>query len=157
MGSPVVKSVQEAADQQYSYIICAVKCLTDVHTTSEILAPLLAKLASSPTTSIVLLQNGIGIEDDVLETLSGMNLRNPVISGCAWVDVTPVDGGRTVTQHGNERLVLGYHRSPNASECSESASRASLDQLCMLLRAGGSAVELAEIDVARWRKVLWYV
>lgn len=122
----VVKTIEEAADQQYSYIFCAVKCLTDVQSTSDILAPLLATLSSSPKTAVVLLQNGVGVEDDLQETFAKLGLSNPVISGCAWVDTTAVDGGRTITQRGNERLVLGYHKSPNAANFSQTTSQASL-------------------------------
>lgn len=150
----VVRSVEEAAGEDYSYIICAVKCLPDVRPTSEILAPLLQKL--SPSTRIVLLQNGVGIEDDIQEALAKQGSANPVLSGCAWVDATAVNGGRTVTQRGNERLVLGYHKpaSPDAS-FSEIHSRAALTRFCELLKKGGASPEPADIDTARWRKVLW--
>lgn len=145
----------DAADQSYSYIVCAVKCLTDVIPTSEILRPLFESLATSPTTSIVLLQNGVGIEDDLQRAFEKLGLKNPIISGCAWVDTTVLEGGRTISQHGNERLVLGYHKSSNNAHFSENVAQASLDCLWQMLQAGGVSAERAEIDVARWRKVLW--
>ena len=60
-------------------------------------------------------------------------------------------------QHGNERLVLGYHRPTSASPAlSEDVAKKSLGELVELFRAGGSVVEAApDADVARWRKVLW--
>ncbi|KAI0693225.1 ketopantoate reductase PanE/ApbA C terminal-domain-containing protein [Cytidiella melzeri] len=151
----VVRMVEEAADQDYSHIVCAVKCLPDVRSTSEILAPLLRKLSKSPETSIVLLQNGVGIEDDIYSAFAHLGLNNPVLSGCAWVDATAVDGGRTVAQHGTERLVIGYHRPASSTLFSEAASQVALDEFCDLLRSGGASVEPSDIDVARWRKVLW--
>ncbi|KAI0338877.1 2-dehydropantoate 2-reductase [Trametopsis cervina] len=151
----VVRDVEEAADQQYSYIICANKCLPDLHKTSDILRPLLNTLHNSPSTSIVLLQNGIGMEDDIQETLRDLGLDNPVISGCAWVDVTVTEEGRTVAQHGNERLVLGYHTPISTTNFSEAASRAALTRFCDLLALGGVSPESTDIDIARWRKVLW--
>jgi 2-dehydropantoate 2-reductase len=150
----VVRTVEEAANQQYTYIICAVKCLPDVRPTSEILGPLLDTLSSSPEAAIVLLQNGIGIEDDIFEALKHRGLNNPVISGCPWVYVTTMDGGKTISRRGNERLVLGYHRSSSAA-FSETTSQKALGRLCNLLRLGGASVEPSDIEVARWRMVLW--
>lgn len=149
--------MEEAADQKYSYIICAVKCLIDVTPTSDILKPLFNLLAASPATAVVLIQNGIGIEDGLQEAFAGRGLKNPIISGCAWVDTTVTDGGKTITQHGNERLVLGYHSPPDAENFSEDTSKAALDCLCESLKLGKVSAEPAEIDVARWRKVLWCV
>ena len=168
----MVRTVEEAADRTYAYIICALKCVPEISTTPAVLAPLISKLAatapspaadlpssstSTSTTTFVLLQNGIGIEDDLLDVLGVISAPTAVISGCCWVDTTAVDGGRKVVQHGNERLVLGYHR-PVSSLVgfSEDAAKKALGELVALLRAGGSVVEAApDADVARWRKVLW--
>ena len=77
-----------------------------------------------------------------------------------WVDTTMLDGGRRVVQHGSERLVLGFHRPPpeQASPMwfSEETSRSSLAELSALFQEAGAHVEIAaDMDVARWRKVLW--
>ena len=153
--------MSDAADRDYSFIVCATKCVPEVKKTTDILLPLLERLSSSPNTAIVLLQNGIGIEDQVLDWLNENGLSNTVISGCAWVDATMVDGGRKVVQHGNEKLVLGYHR-PQASHSTyertfkEVDAKMQLDTFCSLLRAGGTNPEAVDdIDIARWRKVLW--
>ncbi|KAI0769074.1 ketopantoate reductase PanE/ApbA C terminal-domain-containing protein [Trametes elegans] len=156
----VVRTVEEAADRHYSYIICASKSIPEITTTPTLLAPFLARLTSHGSrtpeqlpTAFVLLQNGIGIEDDLLAALSKIGADAIVISGCCWVDTTALDGGRKVVQHGNERLVLGYHRVPGADE--QPAQR-SLHQLCSLFHAvGGQAEAAPDIDIARWRKVLW--
>ncbi|RPD62618.1 hypothetical protein L226DRAFT_532388 [Lentinus tigrinus ALCF2SS1-7] len=69
----VVRSLEEAADRSYAYIICSFKCIPDITTTPALLAPLLSRLSADPptsTTTFVLLQNGIGIEDDLLEAVS---------------------------------------------------------------------------------------
>ena len=177
-----MRTVEEAADRPYAYIICALKCVPEISTTPAVLAPLISKLAAtytapSPaadrpssssststgtstntgTTTFVLLQNGIGIEDDLLDVLGVISAPTAVISGCCWVDTTAVDGGRKIVQHGNERLVLGYHRPASpAAGFSEDAAKNALGELVALLRAGGSVVDAApDADVARWRKVLW--
>lgn len=152
----VVRSVEEAADRPYSFIICATKCLPDVRPTSAILGPLLKALPLSPDTAIVLLQNGVGIEEDVQNAIANVGATNPVLSGCAWVDATTVDEGRRVVQHGNERLVLGYHRPACGHAPTDSRGPDALNKLCELLRAAGASAEAADdVDAARWRKVLW--
>lgn len=152
--------MKEAADHEYSFVICAFKCLLDVNPTTSILAPMLDVLATRPSTTIVLLQNGIGIEDDLQADLERRGCHNLIISGCAWTDTTLVNGGKTVVQHGNERLVLGYHKpktQTNDGGFSDSEAQAKLDSISDLFRQGGAHVDQADIDVARWRKVLWYV
>ena len=168
-----MRTVEEAADRTYAYILCAFKSAPEITTTPALLAPLISKLAgASPdpsininapatsTSTFVLLQNGIGIEDDLLEALSAIRapgVQAAVVSGYCWVDTTAIDGGRKIVQHGNERLVLGYHRPTSASPAlSEDVAKTSLGELVELFRAGGSVVEAApDADVARWRKVLW--
>ncbi|KAI0081620.1 2-dehydropantoate 2-reductase [Panus rudis PR-1116 ss-1] len=158
----IVRSIEESADRNYSFIVCATKCVPELNKTTDILSPLLEKLTQSPETAIVLLQNGIGIEDDVLDWLAQRSLKNIVLSGCAWVDTTAIDGGRTITQFGNERLVLGYHRPPTSTDATPSTTfskdiaREKLDTFSDILKASGANVEpVADMDAARWRKVLW--
>ncbi|EKM51612.1 uncharacterized protein PHACADRAFT_150148 [Phanerochaete carnosa HHB-10118-sp] len=152
----VVRTVEEAADRPYAFVICAAKCLPDVGLTSSILEPLLKTLPSTPETAIVLLQNGVGIEEDVQKAIAGSGATNPVLSGCAWVDVTVVDGGKRVVQHGNERLVLGYHKPPQGYTSTDNRGPDALNKLCSLLQfAGASAQVASDVDAARWRKVLW--
>ncbi|KAI9068717.1 2-dehydropantoate 2-reductase [Trametes sanguinea] len=155
----VVRTVEEAADRHYAYVICAFKCLPEIVTTPALLAPIISRLTTSPSkepTTFVLLQNGIGIEDDLLEELSKIDASSVVISGCCWVDTTAVDGGRKIIQHGNERLVLGYHQPSGGLKDGGEDSKRSLEILCSLLHAAGGNVEAApDVDIARWRKVLW--
>ncbi|TCD70743.1 hypothetical protein EIP91_001772 [Steccherinum ochraceum] len=154
----VVRTIEEAADTTYAFIVLATKCIPEVLPTEAILSPLLSHISSTPATSpttIVLLQNGIGIEDKLLAYLASANdldKRVAVVSGCAWVDATSVDGGRKVTQFGNERLVLGAHKYDAGGLDGEK----SLQEFCDILKqAGANAVPVDDIDAARWRKVLW--
>lgn len=153
----VIHSVGEAADRSYSFIVCATKCLSDIRSASSILEPLLKTLSSSLSTTVVLLQNGVGIEEDVQKALAGVGAENPVLSGCAWTDSTALDGGSRIVQHGNERLVLGCHAAVSRSASAGERGRADLERFCQLLQTGGVAAEtVKDIDAARWRKVLWY-
>jgi len=153
----VVRTAEEAADRHYSFIVCATKCVPEVISTPDILAPLVSPLLS-PNTVFLLIQNGIGIEDDLRAALAARGFKNIIMSACAWVDTTMVDGGLKVTQIGTERLTIGYHRpsSETDSTFSEDVAEKALTLLSELLTAGGSTPEpVVDIDAARWQKVLW--
>lgn len=67
------------------------RALPDVIPTSDLIGSLL-----SATDTFVLIQNGIGIHTD-------LQLARPdadIISCCAWIDATKVNGGRSVVQTG---------------------------------------------------------
>ncbi|KDQ64189.1 hypothetical protein JAAARDRAFT_218818 [Jaapia argillacea MUCL 33604] len=146
----IVNSIADAADRDYDYVICAFKCLPDVAKTPDLISPLLTK-----TKTFVLIQNGIAIEADLQTAVPDAT----IISGCAWIDVTAVDGGKTVVQTGQERLTLGYHRPPKTltNQFDEGAAKESLSVLVDLLQLGGASPEPTDdIDAARWRKILCF-
>ena len=157
-----MRTVEEAADRQYAYILCATKCIPEVLSTPTILQPLLSYLSDHPVatpspTTVVLLQNGVGIEDDLIAYLTSENLSSQVVvtSACAWVDTTAIDGGKKVTQFGTEKLVLGVHHFNDGMKIE---GKKALKGFCDILKlAGTEAVQVDDIDAARWRKVLWYV
>jgi len=130
----LVKSAEEAADRDYKFIICSVKCLPDVEPTSSILAPFLLPshqqhLSGSnthPPPTVVLIQNGIGIEQSLAEAFPLIH----IISCVAWIGanmITPPSAvpGKTsstpqtkkpvgaigpVIEHGaQDRLVFGLY------------------------------------------------
>ncbi|KAG8703318.1 hypothetical protein FRC09_004230 [Ceratobasidium sp. 395] len=126
-------------------------CLPDIQTTPQILGPLLAQ-----TRNFVLIQNGIGIELD-LQQAAGPGAV--VMSGCAWIDATIVDHGRTLKHGPLERLVVGAHpplgTSPKAPQSTE--AHTALTTFVDLLKNGGGTPEQAHnIDAARWKKIIWY-
>lgn len=65
------------------------RALPDVITTPDLIRPLLAK-----SHAFVLIQNGIGIELDLQRAVP----HATIISGCAYIDSTAVDGGKTIRQ-----------------------------------------------------------
>lgn len=63
------------------------------------------------------------------------------------------DGGRKVTQFGNERLVLGVH---HYNEEKRAEGENALNEFCEVLKLSGAyAIPVEDVDAARWRKVLW--
>ena len=75
----------------------------DVITTSRILGPLLAH-----TSTFVLVQNGIGVHEE----LRGAVPSATIISACAWVDATAVDGGNVIN-HGRMVCVFLVSSAPD--------------------------------------------
>ncbi|KAA1466557.1 6-phosphogluconate dehydrogenase C-terminal domain-like protein [Dentipellis sp. KUC8613] len=145
----VFRTASEAADRQYDLIICAFKALPDVTTTPEILQPLLHN-----TDTFVLIQNGIDIHRDLRKARPDAD----IISCCAWIDATPLNGGKAVEQTGPDKLSSGLHTDASPSKPSEERGRKALQTFHDILIAGGAGSEIVDnIDAARWRKVLWNV
>jgi hypothetical protein len=160
--------VSPTIETRLHYLQNAHRCLPDVQTTPQILGPLLAR-----SHNFVLIQNGIGIELDLQKVVPGA----VVMSGCAWIDATIVDHGRTL-KHGplvsktnqlqlcmrimrltQERLVVGAHpplgTSPKAPQSTE--AHTALTAFVNFLKNGGGTLEQAHnIDAARWKKIIWY-
>ncbi|CAE6477895.1 unnamed protein product [Rhizoctonia solani] len=147
----VVDSVDNAAnvEDNYDYIVCTFKCLPDIVTTPKLLGPLLTR-----SRNFVLIQNGIGIELDLQTAVP----EAVVMSGCAWIDATVVDHGRTLRHGPIEKLVVGAHpplgAPPGAPQSTETHS--ALTAFVDLLKTGGGTPEQAvNIEAARWKKIIW--
>jgi 2-dehydropantoate 2-reductase len=118
------------------FILVALKALPGVDTVE------IVRDAVGPDTAIVLVQNGIGIDEPVAAAFP----RNEIISAVAFIAVSRTGPGRILhSDYG--RLVLG--RFP-------SGTSAKVQHLTQLLRAGGVPCEVAEdVVTARWRKLVW--
>ncbi|EUC66394.1 ketopantoate reductase PanE/ApbA [Rhizoctonia solani AG-3 Rhs1AP] len=147
----VEDSVDSAANAEdsYDYIVCTFKCLPDVVTTPQLLGPLLTR-----SRNFVLIQNGIGIELDLQAAVPGA----VVMSGCAWIDATVVDHGRTLRHGPIEKLDVGVHPplgapldAPQSTE-SHTALTAFVD---LLKTGGGTPEQVVNIQAARWKKIIW--
>ncbi|HKI64468.1 MAG TPA: 2-dehydropantoate 2-reductase [Burkholderiales bacterium] len=119
------------------YVLVALK-LTRGIDRATLIAPALA--AGS---AIVLVQNGIGIEDEVARAFP----QHELLSGVAYAAVSREAPGRVRHHSKFTRLVLG--RYPGGA--SENATR-----FAGLLKAGGSSCVVTEVIVgARWEKSAW--
>jgi 2-dehydropantoate 2-reductase len=152
---------------------------------SSIIRPFLATPTSSqklPT--IVLIQNGVGIEDEPYEKLVlEEKLAGAIISCCAWVGCNLVDGGKKIEHGSLERLEMGLFPTLPSSKSSKSGKdspshpsstdqnasapyspsaeeqqrlQGIFDSFVALYKAGGGgAAPVPDIQPARWRKLLW--
>ena len=99
----------------------------------------------SPSTVIVLIQNGIDIEGKI----AGLFPKQEILSGIAYLCASRPESGK-VFNTGPGRLEIG---SFPAGKPSPAAQR-----LAELFTAGGAPCKLLEnVQTARWRKLLWNV
>lgn len=119
------------------YLLVALKLVPGVDRVA------LIRPAIGPNSVVVLVQNGVDIEDEVARAFPG----NELLSGVAYAAASREGPGRIRHHSAFTRLVLGrYPR--GAGEAAE--------RLAALLRAGGASVQVAEDIVgARWQKAAW--
>lgn len=82
------KSVEEAADRQYSYVLVTTKAIPELLKTSQILQPLFspAYVERFPQPTYVMMQNGLNVEVDLYTALKAGGVKNPKILGTAlWI------------------------------------------------------------------------
>lgn len=137
----VVRSVSEAASldpsSHFDYILVCSKALPTVPSTPELIAP-----AVSARTTIVLIQNGIAIEEPYHQLFP----NNELLSCVVYLPVTQTSPG--VVQHKEvELLHIGsYPSTPSTSVASAFSS--------LLTTAGASSKVQADIQFERWSKLL---
>ncbi|KAF4636832.1 hypothetical protein G7Y89_g1240 [Cudoniella acicularis] len=137
----VVRSVDEAAavdpESHFDYVLVCSKALPTVPSTAELIKP-----AVSPKTTIVLVQNGIAIE----EPYSKLFPDNPLLSTVVYLPATQISPG--VIQH--KEIELLHIGSYPATSNTESASR-----FANLLKETGASTQVHEdIQFERWSKLL---
>jgi 2-dehydropantoate 2-reductase len=118
------------------FILVALKVLPDVDT-AEIIRD-----AVGPDTAIILVQNGIGIDEPVAAAFP----HNEIISAIAFIAVSRTGPGRILhADYG--RLVLGRFPSGTSPR---------VGHLAKLFHAGSVPCEITDdIVAARWRKLVW--
>ena len=118
------------------YVLVALKVLPGVDPVEII------KDAVGPDTAIILIQNGIEIDEPVATAFP----RNEVISAVAFIAVSRTGPGRILhADYG--RLVLGRFRAGTSTR---------VQRLAELFQAAGVPCEVTEdIVAARWRKLVW--
>jgi len=119
------------------YVLVALKLVRGVDRVA------LIRPALAATSAILLVQNGIGIEEEVAEAFP----RHELLSGVAYAAVSREAPGRVRHHSQYTRLVLG--RYPRGSS-------ASAERFAALLKQGGSSCTVTEDIVgARWQKCAW--
>ncbi|KAG8696969.1 hypothetical protein FRC09_008169 [Ceratobasidium sp. 395] len=159
----VVRSVEEAADRQYKYVLVTTKALPDINPTPQIVAPLLASGYASKYTSptFVILQNGLGVERDLYEAVrSAWSASEPrILSAAVYIQANLV-GGRDVVEQGPfDRLVCGAYR-PKLENTDDPQNtfeeNQQLEAFAGLIRTGNGDIEIVpDIQRKKFAKNLW--
>ncbi|KAL4807933.1 ketopantoate reductase PanE/ApbA-domain-containing protein [Aspergillus unguis] len=140
----VVRTPAEAAGTQFDYIVCAHKAIDP----AGAVVPLDPVVSDSST--VVVLQNGVGNEDPFRERFPSAT----IISGVVWVGAYQASPGVTV-HTGAENTEIGLFSNPSGDSGLE---KKRLDMFTSLLEAGGTFVSTHEnIQPCRWEKVVWNV
>ncbi|KAF9476059.1 6-phosphogluconate dehydrogenase C-terminal domain-like protein [Pholiota conissans] len=155
------KSVAEAADRPYSYVLVTTKAVPEVIKTSKILAPLLdneyANKFSQPT--YVLVQNGLNVEVELYSAIKALGKGDPsIISSALWIGTNLM--APNVVEHGDfDRLTIGVYRSNDYTTTQNSPEEAGLlKDFGTLLETGGSTITIVpEIQRMKFNKNFWNV
>lgn len=141
--TPAEAAAQLAEGQAFDYVLVTVKAVPGAKT-PEIIAP----AVTAGRTSIVLIQNGIGIEEEYLQRFP----QNPLLSCVVYLPTTQIAQGHI--QMGDfERLEVGTFPA-RQYETSESVAAAT-DKFIELVQNGGSHVKrFHDIQEKRWNKLM---
>ncbi|KAJ1300943.1 hypothetical protein OPQ81_003369 [Rhizoctonia solani] len=158
----VVKSVADAADREYKYVLITTKALPDIAPTPQILAPLLDEDYSKkyPCPTFVVLQNGLGVEKDLYTAIeSSWKTKPRVLSAAVYIQANLI-GGRDVVEQGPfDKLVCGAYRpgllvDDEPKNTPEEAEQ--LEEFAQLVRAGNGDIEIVpDIQRKKFAKNLW--
>lgn len=142
----IVRWVEEVEGTMFDYVLVATKAFPG---TSPSTAALLQPAIRIGHTSIVILQNGIGIEDEY-ESLYPLNS----IISCV-VNLHATQRSPAVVQMGFSQLLeLGVSKSHGPHERNKSPPETATTFSNLLLRGGGKANVFQNIQLRRWRKLL---
>ncbi|GAB5589822.1 hypothetical protein Unana1_04722 [Umbelopsis nana] len=137
----VVRNTTEAAQDEYDYVVVTMKSLPDVFDVSEIIRP----VVTSEKTTIVLIQNGLGIEEPIATAFPS----NPLLSIAAYIGTSQTAAGKIVMM-GDEHLVMSQYPKGDAK------GKESAKIFSQLLKSGGVSIsEVSDIDRVRWQKLIW--
>lgn len=149
-------AIEEAPKRFYEYVIITTKNIPDGPMASRvptILKPILEnQLTQHPErkTNILLIQNGIDIECDVLETYDKSKYNYNLLSGIQIIGSTKIGKG-IINQQGHEHLSVG---SFNASDMD--AIKAAQKFVGLYLNEGLNSIEFDErVRYSRWKKLIY--
>ncbi|KAJ3850394.1 ketopantoate reductase PanE/ApbA-domain-containing protein [Lentinula lateritia] len=141
------RSVSDAADQKYDYVIVTSKALPDLITTSTILAPLLSSTYTirfgQPT--YALLQNGLSVEQDLYDALVtlGEQPNSKIISTSLYTMTNITAPGVVEHLSMTDSIFLGIYRHGDFTTCVNSDEETKiLARLAAPLDSGGFQVQL---------------
>ena len=147
----LVRSAAEAATDEkgdaveYDYVVVCTKQLPSLNPVADIISPVM----TAGKTTVVMIQNGMGIEEEVIKAWPG----NTVMSSVSHIG-SSIQDPNVVVQIGKDISRIGPHLHSGLDDA-VSIKRAK-EFVDMYVMGGASVCELVEdIQVARWGKLLW--
>ncbi|KAJ8126156.1 hypothetical protein O1611_g7482 [Lasiodiplodia mahajangana] len=140
----ISEAVAQAQSKPFDYILVTTKGLPTTPSTAELIRP-----AITPgRTAVVLIQNGIGIEEEFARLYAGDDV--PIISTVAYLPATQI--APAVVKHDVvEHLHVGTYPATGVPETHKRAAQAFVD---LLTAAGATATLHDDIQAQRWGKLL---
>ncbi|KAF8556622.1 hypothetical protein OG21DRAFT_1459073 [Imleria badia] len=157
----LVKSVTEAADGQYSYVVLTTKAIPEIAKTPFVLDALLSSPYTDKHTqpTYVLLQNGLGVERDLYDCIKNLGQGNPkIISTVVWI-ATNLAGKNQVSHNHFDRVTLGMYRHGNHLTTVNTSEESSiLRDFGDMLEEGGTELTIVpEIQRHKFAKTFWNI
>jgi len=130
------EAASNAADVPYDYVVVCSKAIP------AIVPKLIAPAVTPGKTAIVLIQNGVGIEQEYADAFGS----NPIVSTVAYLPATQRPAG--TVKHGEvERLELGPYPTSSSKEPAKAFTE-------LIKAAGGTADFYEDVQPKRWFKLL---
>ncbi|CAO3632272.1 unnamed protein product [Cunninghamella echinulata] len=141
----VVRTVNEAVDVSngtpYDYVMVTLKALPEVYNIPDIISSAI----TPKKTAIVLIQNGLGVEEAIAERFP----ENPIISIVAYIGTSQTKPGH-ISMVGTENLIVGNYLRSKVDNSKEK------QQFLGLLEKGDvSVVDVDDVERVRWQKLFW--
>ncbi|KAJ0415576.1 ketopantoate reductase PanE/ApbA C terminal-domain-containing protein [Aspergillus carlsbadensis] len=135
----------EARKVEYDYVVVATKALPSLNPVVEMISPVI----TPGETTVVLIQNGIGIEEEIAKAYP----TNVVMSSVSHIG-SEIQEPNVVVQVGKDVSKMGPHLHPGVDD-SISTQKAKIF-VDMYVTGGAHTCELvSDIQTARWEKLLW--
>ncbi|KAF9976646.1 hypothetical protein BGZ73_008117 [Actinomortierella ambigua] len=130
--------------ETYDYIIVCMKFLPGTYNIPDIIEP---AVKASPNAAIVLIQNGIGIEESIQERFP----NSPVLSAVAYIGVTQNKLGVIYHSGPTQRIIVGLYKPVEGND-----GQKALEIFGKLCKDGGLETIVADdIQNYRWQKLVW--
>ncbi|KAL3439901.1 ketopantoate reductase PanE/ApbA C terminal-domain-containing protein [Aspergillus insuetus] len=130
---------------EYDYVVVATKALPSLNPVVEMISPVI----TPGKTTVVLIQNGIGIEEDIVKAYPG----NVVMSSVSHIG-SEIKEPNIVIQVGKDVSKIGPHLHAGIDDAVSMAKGKSF--VDMYVAGGAHTCELvSDIQTARWEKLLW--
>ncbi|ODV65047.1 ApbA-domain-containing protein [Hyphopichia burtonii NRRL Y-1933] len=146
----IAKSVDEAMDNYgpFDFIALTTKNIPDGSMTCE---DIVRPAVTDGKTTIILIQNGIGIDEPMIESFP----NNVILSGVSLIGSTNLGNGRVYNSH-FDTLTIGYFNNPNISN---SVSMSKVNEFISLYQNKDLSKNLAKLDEnvkhTRWQKLIY--